>query len=60
MRSFLDNPFSRTLSSSTQIVSPWEYVVLVKDVPLLILAAPKAKIFGTQRARHGKAFRPSK
>jgi hypothetical protein len=31
----------------------------MKDVPLLILVAPESKIFGTRKAGHGKAFKPS-
>jgi hypothetical protein len=54
----LRQPIFGTLSSSTRPVSPWEYVVSVKDAPLPILAAPESKIFGTRRARHGKASRP--
>ncbi len=35
-----DNPFSATLSSLTRPVSPWGYVVSMKDVSLPILATP--------------------
>jgi hypothetical protein len=60
MQRFSEKQISATLSSSTRPVSPWEYVVLVKDAPLPILAAPKSKIFGTWRVGHGKASKPSK
>jgi len=58
MQRFSDSPFSTTLSSSTRLVSPWENVVSMKDAPLLILVAPKSKIFGTRKAGHGKASSP--
>jgi hypothetical protein len=40
---------------STGVVAPNS----VKDEPLPILAAPESKIFGTTRAGHGKASKPS-
>jgi hypothetical protein len=59
MRRFSDNLFSATLSSSTRLVTFWERVVAMKDEPLPILATPESKIFGTRRAGHGKASKPS-
>jgi hypothetical protein len=48
--------FSNPLILNTNSL-PREYVVLVKDAPLPILATPESKIFGTQRARQGKAWK---
>ncbi len=55
----LRQPFLATLSSSTRLVTLWDSVVAMKDKPLPILAAPESKIFGTRRAGHGKASKPS-
>jgi hypothetical protein len=54
----LRQPIFNNPHTLNTIGRPLECVVVVKDAPLPILAAPESKIFGTWRAGHGKASKP--